>query len=97
MTGLVDRTTLNLSIKGRKDESKALSKKCLEDVTLRSAIENDQGQANRLGINATPGFLFGRMQGGRMSVQRVGNGFVDYSTLSKQLDSMLSSSFPLSR
>lgn len=72
-------------------------KECLEDVTLRSAIENDQRQAHRLGINATPGFLFGRMQGGRMSVQRVGNGFVDYSTLSKELDSMLSSSFPLSR
>lgn len=62
---------------------------CTQDPALRVAVQRDQQQALNLGIHATPGFLIGRMQGGQMLVERVGNGFIDFAALSRELDRLL--------
>ena len=69
-------------------------KTCTQNPALRVAVERDQKQALGLGITATPGFLIGRMQGERMLVERVGNGFIDFATLSAELDKLLAAPAP---
>lgn len=69
-------------------------KLCTQDAGLRVAVERDQKQALDLGIDATPGFLIGRMQGEHLLVQRVGKGFVDFATLSAELDKLLAAPAP---
>lgn len=69
-------------------------KTCTQDPALRVAIERDQKQAHGLGVNATPGFLIGRMQGDRMLVKLVANGFADFATLSSELDKLLAAPAP---
>ena len=64
-------------------------KKCMKNPALRQAIQKDQNQARGLDIKSTPSILIGRMQGERMLIERVGQGFTDFATLSSELDKLL--------
>lgn len=64
-------------------------KTCMRNPALRAAVQQDQNQARNLDINGTPSFLIGRMQGERMLIERVGRGFTDFATLSRDLDKLL--------
>lgn len=64
-------------------------KKCMQQPAMRQAVQRDQNQARGLNINATPSFLIGRMQGERMLIERVASGFVDFATLSSEIDKLL--------
>ena len=64
-------------------------KKCVQNPALRQAVQRDQNQARGLNINSTPSLLIGRMQGERMQIERVGQGFTDFATLAGEIDKLL--------
>lgn len=64
-------------------------KRCQIDPTVTAAIQRDQQQAINLGVNATPGFLIGRRLPDGLRIERVGTGFIDFATLSMELDKLL--------
>lgn len=73
--------TLNLDVEA--------FKKCMQNPALRQTVQRDRNQARGLNINSTPSFLIGRMQGERMVIERVGQGFADFPTLSSEIDKLL--------
>ena len=69
-------------------------KRCLLDPKLTTHIQRDQQQARAIGINATPGFLIGRRLPEGIKIERVATGFVDFNTLSMELDKLLAAPGP---
>lgn len=72
-------------------------KRCLLEPTLTAAIQRDQQQAIDLGVNATPGFLIGRRLPEGLRIERVGTGFIDFNSLSMELDKMLATPGPAAK
>jgi protein-disulfide isomerase len=69
------------------DESKFRA--CLADPAHEQFIMRDTAEALRLGINGTPSFVFGRIEGDELSVAQLSRGAPSYEAFAQVIDKLL--------
>jgi protein-disulfide isomerase len=62
---------------------------CLRSDAAARAVRRDVAEGFRIGVNATPSFLLGRIEGDRITVQRVASGAPDLDTFAREIDALL--------
>jgi len=61
---------------------------CLEDPAQERKILQDMAEANRLGINGTPSFVLGRIEGDTMSVIRLARGAPGFDAFAQEIEKL---------
>lgn len=62
---------------------------CRGSEVVRRLVERDVAEAHRLGVDATPTFVLGRIEGDRVVVKRTAVGAPSYEVLAKEIDALL--------
>jgi predicted DsbA family dithiol-disulfide isomerase len=58
-------------------------------ILIAVAMMRDAAEALRLGINGTPSFVFGRIEGDELSVAHLSRGAPGYEALAQVIDKLL--------
>jgi protein-disulfide isomerase len=62
---------------------------CLADPAREQFVMRDTVEAQKLGINGTPSFVIGRIQGDVMSVARLSRGAPSYEAFTQEIEKLL--------
>ena len=62
--------------------------RCLDDARIRKAVEADVAYGNSIGIQATPSFLVGRIDGKAVKDIKAVSGAISFANLSQLLDTL---------
>ena len=87
-TGLYTRLAQTLALDGKQ------FRECQQDFATRQAVQRDVLDAGRYGLQSTPSFILGRVDGDRVEIHRVARGFADFETFAREIEQLLSVSSP---
>ena len=64
-------------------------KACLADPAREQIVMRDTAEARKLGINGTPSFVIGRIQGDELTVVRLSRGAPSYEAFAQEIEKLL--------
>lgn len=64
-------------------------RQCRQNPGTRQKVLRDVSDAQRYGLQSTPSFILGRVEGDRVEIHRVARGFADFETFSREIESLL--------
>jgi len=67
-------------------------RQCQHNPATRQAVQRDAQDAGRYGLNSTPSFILGRVDGDRVEIHRVARGFADFETFAREIEAVLAAS-----
>lgn len=62
---------------------------CMRGAPARQAVERDLREARALGVKATPTFMLGRIENGRVVVQRIAEGAAPFESFAREIEALL--------
>lgn len=62
---------------------------CVQSPLSRRRVQMGAQEAKRYGLSATPSFILGRSEKGRVAIHRTASGFADFETFAREIDSLL--------
>ncbi len=62
---------------------------CVQNPLSRRRVQMGAQEAKRYGLSATPSFILGRFDKGKVAIHRTASGFTDFETFSREIDSLL--------
>lgn len=72
-------------------------RECQRDPATRAAVQRDAEDAGRYGLQATPSFILGRVDGERVEIHRVARGYADTDAFAREIEALLAAPAPAAK